>query len=323
MKKRGQNFFMSIRLVFMGASDFAVSILSSLLSLDASYEVVAVYTQTDKRAGRGQKLTSQRVKELALDRNIPVIQPSNMRSPDMLDGLAELAPDLIVVASFRHLLPAELLSLPRYGCLNVHPSLLPLHRGPSPVTHAILCGDRTTGVTIMLMDEGLDSGPIVAQKTIEIAPESDAGVLESELAHVGGELLRETLPRWVAGEIETRAQDGDQATYSALLSSGEGEMDWRLDAEELSRRVRAYNPWPGSYTYWKGKRLKIIRVVPLGSVAEGREGEVVALPGPRGVGVIVREGILELCELQVEGKKSMSTKDFLLGRRDFIGSILS
>jgi len=276
----------------MGASDFAVSILSSLLLLDASYEVVAVYTQTDKRAGRGQKLTSQRVKELALDRNIPVIQPSNMRSPDVLDGLAELASDLIVVASFKHLLPAELLYLPRYGCLNVHPSLLPLHRGPSPIAHTILCGDRTTGVTIMLMDEGLDSGPIIAQKTIEIAPESDAGVLESELAHVGGELLRETLPRWVAGEIEARPQDGERATYSALLSTGEGEMDWRLDAEELSRRVRAYSPWPGSYTYWKGKRLKIIRVIPLGSVVEGREGEVVALPGPIGAGVIVREGIV-------------------------------
>ncbi|MCD6568459.1 MAG: methionyl-tRNA formyltransferase [Dehalococcoidia bacterium] len=311
---------MSVRLIFMGVPDFAVSVLASLLH--SSCEVVAVYTQPDKRAGRGQKFVSPPVKEFAMGYGITVVQPETLKSAEVLRGIAELEPDLIAVAAFGQLLPGELLSLPRYGCLNVHPSLLPLHRGPSPVVHAILCGDRTTGVTIMLMDEGLDSGPIIAQRAVDISPESDAGVLASELASVGGELLRETLPGWIAGEIEARAQDGAQATYSALISGGEGKMDWHLCAEELWRRVRAYNPWPGCYTYWKGKRLKVAKVIPLGSVAEGRIGEVVALPEPVRAGVIVREGVLGLRELQIEGKRSVSIKDFILGRRDFIGSVL-
>ena len=312
---------MSVRLIFMGAPDFAVSVLASLLH--SSCEVAAVYTQSDKRAGRGQKLVSPPVKEFAMEYGITVVQPETLKSAEVLRSIAELEPDLIVVAAFGHILPRELLSLPKYGCLNVHPSLLPLHRGPSPVVHTILCGDRATGVTIILMDEGVDSGPIIAQRAVDLSPESDAGFLTSELASVGGELLRETLPEWIAGEIEARVQDRAQATYSALMSGGEGRMDWHLGAEELWRRVRAYNPWPGCYTYWKGKRLKVTKVIPLGNVAEGKVGEVVALLEPVQAGVVVGEGVLGLRELQIEGKRSVSIKDFVLGRRDFIGSVLT
>lgn len=311
---------MEVRTIFMGSPQFAVPILRSLLR--SPYHVVAVYTQPDKPVGRSRRIALPPVKRLAMEHGVPVIQPKTLKSAEALGELASFKPELIVVSAFGHILPQEVLALPKFGCLNVHPSLLPRHRGPSPVAASILCGDQPTGVTIMLMDVGIDSGPILAQRKVGISFTDTAGSLASKLASVGAELLIETLPEWLEGKLEPQPQDEAEATYSKLITSEDGEIDWRLSAVELWQMARAYNPWPGCYTWWKGKRLKIPKTTPFGDVAKGEVGEVVALPEPPEVGVSTGRGILGLCQVQLEGKHEMSVDDFIRGRRDFIGSIL-
>jgi methionyl-tRNA formyltransferase len=313
-------FTMKVRTVFMGTPQFAVTILESLLQ--SSYQVLAVYTQPDKPAGRGRPVVSPPVKKLALERHIPVIQPETFKSSKVVEKLAGFQPELIVVAAFGFILPPAVLSLPKFGCLNVHPSLLPRHRGPSPVANTILCGDELTGVTIMLMDAGLDTGPILAQRKVVVSFTDTTGSLSSKLADVGTKLFLETLPKWLGGELSPKAQDESQATYSKLITSKDAEIDWHLSAVELWRKVRAYNPWPSCYTWCQGKRLKIHKAIPFGDVVEGKIGEVVALTEPPGVGVVTRQGILGLCQVQLEGKREMSANDFVRGKRDFIGCVL-
>ncbi len=311
---------MTVRTVFMGTPQFAVTILESLLS--SSYQVLAVYTQPDKSAGRGHRVVSLPVKRLALDRKIPVIQPETFESSEVVEKLASFQPELIVVAAFGSILPAEVLSLPKFACINVHASLLPRHRGPSPVASTILCGDELTGVTIMLMDAGLDTGPILAQEKVGISFMDTTGSLGAKLADVGAGLLLQTLPRWVEGELKPQAQDESRATYSKLITSRDAEIDWHLSALELWRMVRAYNPWPSCYTWCQGKRLKIHKAIPLGDGGNGEIGKVVALAEQPGVGVVTRQGALGLCQVQLEGKRAMSVTDFVRGKRDFIGSVL-
>jgi len=315
------NLAMEVRTVFMGTPQFAVTILESLLQ--SSCQVLAAYTQPDKPVGRGRPVVFPPVKKLALERQIPVIQPETFKSSEVVEKLANFQPELIIVAAFGAILPPEVLSLPKFACLNVHPSLLPRHRGPSPVANSILCGDELTGVTIMLMDAGMDTGPILAQEKVEISSMNTTGSLSSKLAEVGAKLLLETLPKWLGGELRPQAQDESQATYSKLITSKDAEIDWHLPAVELWRKVRAYNPWPSSYTWCQGKRLKIHRAIPCGGgVAEGEAGEVIALAEPPGVGVVTGDGILGLCQVQLEGKREMSVDDFVRGKRDFIGCIL-
>ena len=311
---------MKVRTVFMGTPEFAVTILESLVQ--SSYPVLAVYTQPDKSAGRGHPIVFPPVKKLALERQIPVMQPATLKSSEVVEKLASFQPELIIVAAFGFILPQEVLSLPKFGCLNVHPSLLPRHRGPSPVANALLCGDELTGVTIMLMDAGMDTGPILAQEKVGISFMNTTGSLSSKLAEVGAKLLVETLPKWLGGELKPRAQDESQATYSKLITSKDAEIDWHLSAVELWQRVRAYNPWPSYYTRYQGKRLKIHKVIPFGDVAKGKIGEVVALSEPPGVGVVTKQGILGLCQVQLEGRREMSIDDFARGKRDFIGCVL-
>ncbi len=313
---------MNIRSIFMGTPEFAVPMLESLIQ--SSYDVVAVYTQPDKPAGRGKLLASPPTKELAMKHKIPVVQPNTLRSAGAVQELAGFHPELIVVAAFGYILPGEMLSLPEFGCLNVHPSLLPKHRGPSPVADTLLCGDVFAGVTIMLMDEALDSGPILAQRKVGISDLDTTGSLTHKLASAGTELLMETLPEWLEGRLKPQAQNEDSATYSKLIANRDGELDWRLTAVELWRRVRAFNPWPGCYTWWKGKRLKIYSATPLGDKAKGEIGKVVALPkaAPVRVGVVAGDGILGLCQIQLEGKREMSADEFTRGQRDFVGSSL-
>ena len=311
---------MTVRIVFMGTPQFAVTILESLLQ--SSYQVLAVYTQPDKAAGRGRPVVFAPVKKIALERRIPVIQPETFGSSEGVNGLAGLEPELIVVAAFGSILPQKVLSLPKFACLNVHASLLPRHRGPSPVANAILCGDELTGVTIMLMDAGLDTGPIVAQEKVGISFMDTAGSLTSKLADVGARLLLQTLPRWLEGELKPQAQDESQATCSKLITSEDAEIDWHLSALELWRMVRAYNPWPSCYTWCQGKRLKIHSALPLGDAGNEEIGEVIALAEQPGVGVVTRQGILGLCQVQLEGKREMRVSDFVCGKRDFIGSVL-
>jgi methionyl-tRNA formyltransferase len=314
------SFAMKVRTVFMGTPQFAVTILESLLQ--SSCQVLAVYTQPDKPAGRGRPVVFPPVKKLALEREIPVIQPQTFKSKEVVRKLASLQPELIIVAAFGSILPPKVLSLPKFACLNVHPSLLPRHRGPSPVANTILCGDELTGVTIMLMDAGLDTGPILAQEKAGISFMNTTGSLNSKLAGVGAKLLLETLPKWLGGELKPRAQDEAQATYSKLITSKDAEIDWHHSAVELWRRVRAYNPWPSCYTWYQGKRLKIHKAIPFGDTAEGEVGKVIALAEPPGVGVIAGQGILGLCEVQLEGRREMSVDDFVRGKRDFVGCVL-
>jgi methionyl-tRNA formyltransferase len=262
------------------------------------------------------------VKKLALERQIQVIQPETLKSSDVLDKLVSFQPELIVVAAYGAILPREVLSLPKFACLNVHPSLLPRHRGPSPVAYTILCGDAVAGVTIMLMDAGMDTGPILAQEKAGISFMDTTGSLSAELAGLGARLLLETLPKWLNTELKPQIQDEAQATYSKLIASEDAEIDWHLSAVELWRRTRAYNPWPISYTWYDGKRLRIHRSIPIGNVAEGEIGKAIALPESPGVGVVTGEGILGLCQVQLEGKREMSADDFIRGRRDFIGCVL-
>jgi methionyl-tRNA formyltransferase len=311
---------MTVRTVFMGTPQFAVVILESLLQ--NSYQILAVYTQPDKAAGRGRPVVSPPVKKLALERQIPIIQPETFESSEIVDRLASFQPDLIVVTAFGFVLPPKVLSLPKFACLNVHPSLLPQHRGPSPVANAILCGDELTGVTIMLMDAGLDTGPILAQEKVGISFVDTTGSLGAKLADVGARLLLQTLPGWVGGDLKPQAQDESEATYSKLITGKDAEIDWRLSALEIWRMVRAYNPWPGCYSLCQGKRLKIHEAVPLGDGKNGEIGKVIALAEQPEIGVITKKGILGLCQIQLEGKREMPASEFVRGKRDFIGCVL-
>ena len=311
---------MKVRTVFMGTPQFAVTILASLLQ--SPCEVLAVYSRPDKPAGRGHHAVCSPVKRLALEREIPVIQPGTFKSREVIEKLASLQPELIIVAAFGAILPPAVLSLPRFACLNVHPSLLPRHRGPSPVADTILGGDEITGVTVMLMDAGLDTGPILAQEQVGVSSLDTTGSLSARLADVGARLLLKTLPKWLGGELRPQAQDEPQATYSAVITGEDAEIDWHLSALELWRRVRAYNPWPSCYTWWQGKRLKIHEAMPLGDMVEGEIGEVAAVKEPTGVGVITGRGILGIRQVQLEAKRKMSVDDFVRGQRDFIGSLL-
>jgi len=311
---------MKVRTFFMGTPQFAVTILESLLQ--GAYEVLAVYSQADKPAGRGHQVVYPPVKRLALARKIPVFQAETFKSSEVVEKLASFQPELIIVAAFGAILPPEVLSLPKFGCLNVHPSLLPRHRGPSPVANTIICGDEITGVTVMLMDAGLDTGPILAQEEVRISSSDTTGSLSVKLADVGARLLLRTLPKWLGGALKPHAQDESQATYSTLISGEDAEIDWGLTALELWRKVRAYNPWPSCYTWWQEKRLKIHEAIPLGDMVEGEVGKVIAVEEPPGVGVITGCGILGLGQVQLEAKRKMAVDDFVRGRRDFIGSLL-
>ncbi len=306
------------RLIFMGTPDFARPILEKLL---ASYQVGAVVTQPDRPAGRGRKMTVSPVKTVALAHELPVLQPAKLRDLQVVAQLAALTPQVIVVAAYGQILPRAVLTIPARGCLNVHASLLPRHRGAAPIAAALLAGDQVTGVTIMLMDEGLDTGPILAQAACDIAPQDTTESLSGKLALLGADLLSETLPGWLKGEIEPQPQDESRATYSPMISKRDGLLDWTQPALRLWRQVRAYHPWPGAYTYCQGKRLKILSASPLLDWAgEERPGAVLSLPS--GLAVATAEGALLLEEVQLEGRRCMSGPAFACGRKDLLASRL-
>jgi methionyl-tRNA formyltransferase len=225
------------RIVFMGSPAFAVPALERLAD---SYEVVAVVTQPDRPAGRKRRLTAPPVKAAALARGLPVWQPPTLRTPQAVARLRALAPDLVVVVAFGQILRANVLEIPPHGCLNLHGSLLPKYRGAAPVPATILSAETETGVTLMRMDEGMDTGPVIAQATCPIAPDDTTATLRDKLCHLGADLLIETLPRWLAGEVTLQPQDDSQATYCHPIAKSDGRLDWQLSAEELARRVRAF-----------------------------------------------------------------------------------
>jgi methionyl-tRNA formyltransferase len=308
-----------MRIVFMGTDEFALPALDSLIS---GHQVVAVYTQPDKPAGRGRGLLSPAVKKGALAYGLPVWQPLSLRQPEEKERLANLCPEAIIVAAFGQLLPPSILDIPPLGCLNIHPSLLPRHRGPSPITATILAGDETAGVTLMLMDKGMDTGPIMAQQQITTSPQDTTGSLTTRLAQIGAQLLMKNLSLWIEGGLTPKPQDNDKATYSRLISKEEGEIDWHLSATQLWRRVRAFQPWPGCYTIWQGKLMKIIEAVPLPGGRDEPGRVSVVKDSQASVGVQAGEGVLGLVQIQLEGKRTMAAEEFVRGQRGFIGALL-
>ncbi len=308
-----------MRIVFLGTPSFAVLPLEHLVQ--NGYQVVAVFTQPDKPAGRGRHLVSTPVKVAATALKLPVLQPESLKKMGVVAGLDEFKPDVIVVAAFGQILPKAVLDLPKRGSVNVHPSLLPRYRGASPVPAAILAGDEFTGVSIMLMDEGLDTGPVLARAQIPISDGDNAGLLTAKLSLLSAHLLQDVLLAWGRGQLTPQPQDEAGATYSGTISKEEGQIDWHLPAVDIWRRVRAFNPWPGSYTSWQGKLLKIIEAMPLYDVPSAIEGQVIALPGG-GFGVGTGGGVLAVLTVKAEGKQAVPAAAFLRGQRQFIGAKL-
>ena len=305
----------------MGTPEFAVLPLEQLVA--DRYQVVAVYTQPDRTAGRGRSLVAPPLKKAALALDLPVLQPNRLRDSETVAQLASLHPDVIVVAAYGQILPQPVLDIPASGCINIHPSLLPKYRGVSPVPAAILAGDRFTGVSIMLMDRGLDTGPVLTRAQVPVSARDTAGSLMNKLSLIGGQLLCDILPVWVGGGITPQPQDESGASYSGTISKEDGEIDWHLTAVEIWRRVRAFQPWPGCYTRWQNRQLKIIESVPLSAEGAIEHGQVLTLTGkeaPFGIGT--RDGVLGVLQVQLEGKRAMSAADFLRGQRQLLGARL-
>ena len=306
----------------MGTPAFSVSVLAVLMG--AGHELVGVYTRADRPTGRGRAMSAPEVKRYAQDNGLPVFQPASLRRDDTAtDELRSLSADVLVVAAYGLFLPKAAFAGPALGALNVHPSLLPKYRGPSPVASAILSGDNATGVTIMQVDEGMDSGPIVAQRESAIGHNETAEDLTLRLFQEGGSLLVEVLPPWARGEIEAQTQDEGAATTTSRLQREDGRIDWSDPAAKIALQVRAFHPWPGSHTSWRGRSLKIVAA----TVWEGSEhppaapGEVVSLVDG-GVGAGTGLGLLQLRRVQLEGRRAVDVLEFVQGHRDFVGSRL-
>lgn len=301
----------------MGTPEFSVPCLEMLLHSD--HRVRAVVTQPDRPKGRGLKLEPSPVKKVALEHGLEVLQPQKMSDPEFLARLQALAPDLIVVIAFGHILKKDILTLPRLGCLNVHASLLPKFRGAAPIAWAILQGETVTGVTTMQMDQGLDTGPIFMQKSIAIAPDETAGTLHDQLAEVGAEVLSDTLLALEKGALKPVPQDHAQASLAPLLYKEDGHLDWSQPAVELERRVRAFDPWPGCHFLWQGLVIKVweTRVVS----GKGKPGEVLAAD-QSGLTIACASGALQILECQPPGKRRMSYSDFLHGHHLTTGTML-
>jgi methionyl-tRNA formyltransferase len=307
---------MPISLVFMGTPAFAVP---SLRALAQAYAIAGVVTQPDRPAGRGQQVVVSPVKQLALQLGLPLLQPQKLREPEAMSQLAAWKPDLIVVAAFGQILRPAVLDLPPHGCVNVHGSLLPRHRGAAPILAAILAGDSEAGVTIMRMAPGIDTGPMLAKGATPIAPDDTTATLAERLAILGAELLVETLPAYLAGTLIPQPQDEALTTYAPQLEKGDGHLDFSRPAVALERRVRAVTPWPGAFALWQGQPLKILRARL--AEAKGEPGTVVE--GEAGPVVCCQPGGLQLLEVQAAGKKPMPAAAFGRGARGFIGAKLT
>lgn len=301
-------------LVFMGTPDFAVPSLRALAG--AGFPILAVVTQPDRPRGRGHRLSPSPVKTAALELGLPVRQPERLDEPQVLAWLKELAPEAVAVVAFGQKIPSEILHLPPLGCVNVHASLLPRYRGAAPIQRAIMAGDRVSGITTMLMDEGWDTGPILLQEETALAPDETGGSLHDRLAQMGARLLVETLQRLQAGTLKPTPQDDRLATRAPKLREEEQLIDWSQPADVIERLVRALHPFPGAVTFHQGRRLIIERAAvaapPLAGSQPGEPGRVV-LPGQGRLLVQTGRGILELLQLRPAGKASMAARDYLNG----------
>ena len=304
----------------MGTPEFAVPSLARLLG--DGHDVAAVFTQPDKPAGRGNKLHPPPVKTLAIEKGIEVFQPSKIKNNEEVRAVFErIAPDACVVAAYGRILPEWLLGLPRLGCINVHASLLPKYRGAAPINWAIARGERETGITIMQMDAGMDTGPMLASSRVEIGEQETAVELSVRLSQTGAELLSETLPRVERGEIRPVAQNDSEATYAPILKREDGLIDWRMLAREIADRIRAFQPWPGTFTIFRGARLILWRARETGFQDTGRI-EPATIVGADNAGFTIAcagPSFLRIEELQIEGKRRVAARDFLNGARLGVG----
>lgn len=307
------------RVIFMGTPDFAVPALQALIAAPG-FEVVGVVTQPDRRAGRGNTILASPVKQTALAANIEVLQPEKLRAPGVIESLAALKPDLIVVAAFGQILRQNVLDLPRFGCINVHASLLPRWRGAAPIQAALRAGDPETGITIMRMDAGLDTGPMLGSRAIPVSPTDTGQTLHDKLAALGGPLLIEILRPYLRGEITPQAQDESKQTYAPMLKKDDGIIDWKQSAEAIDRQVRAYDPWPGTSTLWDGQSLKILSGEAMPSAVTVQPGQVVRSGDKIAVGT--GNGLFVPLRVQLAGRPGTDPGAFVNGHPDFIGSVL-
>lgn len=301
-----------MNLVFAGTPEFAVPALKALL--DAGHAILAVYTQPDRPAGRGRKLGMSAVKEFALEHGLRVHQPVTLKSDSEAETLRALKPDALIVIAYGLILPKSILSIPRYGCINVHASLLPRWRGAAPIQRAIEAGDAKTGVTIMQMDEGLDTGAMLALAEIPLGADDNAATLHDQLADLGGRLLVDTLAQLARGTIIPQAQDNARATYAAKLKKDEARLDWNTDAELLARRIRAFNPWPVAHTTLAGQTLRLWHAYAEARAPSGYPPGTVLTADADGVRVQCATGVLRITRLQLEGGKVLEAHAFLNGR---------
>ena len=305
-----------MRIIFLGSPAIAVIPLEALVR--AGYQIVAVVTQPDRPAGRRNMLTPPPVKLAAERLGLPVFQPQTLRELAAVAHIAALQPDLGVVAAYGEILRKNVLELPPLGYLNIHPSLLPRYRGPAPVTGAILAGDPETGVSVMRLDSGMDSGPILAQQAVPLPPDARAGDFTMAMFELGSQLLLDVLPAYIHGTLIPQPQDHSRATFTAMLRKQDGQVDWRMPAVQIERMVRAYDPWPGTYTFWKGQQLKLLDV-----------GVRPDLPPTHPIGTLWSEAgqplvttgtdVLELRQVQPAGKRPMTGAVWLNGQRNAIG----
>lgn len=309
-----------MRIVYMGTPDFAVNPLRALA--EAGYEVVGVVTQPDKPKGRGKTMMSTPVKEEALKHGYPVYQPVKVREPEFMETLKALKPDIIVVAAFGQIIPGSILELPKFGCINIHASLLPKYRGAAPIQQAVIDGEKESGVTIMKMGTGLDTGDMISKIVVPITPSETGGSLFDKLAEAGAKLLIKTLPHIFDGTAVYEKQPEESPTpYAGMITKQMGKIDFSKSAKELERLVRGLNPWPSAFTFWNGKTLKVWE----SSVAEdtdasGLEPGTVVKTNKNGIYVACGQGVLVLSQVQLEGKKRMDADAFLRGCKIDAGS---
>lgn len=310
-----------IRIVYMGTPDFAVEPLEAIIK--AGYEVAAVVTQPDKQKGRGKEVKMTPVKECALRHGIPVFQPVKIKEPEAVAELEKYQADLFVVAAFGQLLSEEILNMPEYGCINIHASLLPAYRGAAPIQWAVLNGEKESGVTIMQMDKGLDTGDMLLKRSVELSPTETGDSLHDKLMHLGAELIVEALSKLEKGELVPEKQKDELSSYAKKLTKAMGQIDWSKDAVSLERWIRGLNSWPSAYTFFGGRTLKIweAQVAEENGAQKAEPGQVVSV-SREGFTVACGQGALQILSLQLEGKKRVLTREFLLGYQVEPGMIL-
>lgn len=299
-----------MRIVYMGTPDFSVPALKALV--EAGHDVIAVVTQPDKPKGRGKEIQMTPVKEQALEFQIPVYQPVKARDPEFIKILTDLAPDVMVVAAFGQLLPKSILDIPRYGCVNIHASLLPKYRGASPIQYAVINGEKESGITTMVMAEVLDTGDMLDQEILTLDQKETGGSLHDRLSEVGGTLILKTLKKLEEGTAVRIPQDETKSCYVGMIKKSMGDIDWSMDAQAIERLIRGLNPWPSAYTGWNGKVIKIWEASVIDKEYEGVCGQVVEAGRDRLV-VKTGKGGLSIHELQLQGKKRMDIDAFLRG----------